>query len=83
MNNGNFEHAMVQTTVIHPSVKQILKWDSTVFDNIGDIVKDKDKTLEFLRFMNDVNSLSEAEAITEGQWRFLYAIFKEIQTTRW
>jgi len=75
MNNGNYEHLMMETTRVHTTPKRILHWDDDAVKENTDIgIRDYD---QFLRFLNDFDSLSLAEgAMTEGKWKYLYAIIR-------
>ena len=75
MNNGNYEHAMIQTTRVHTSAKMVLKWDDSRLD--ASIPGLDEEHFSFLRFLNDFDSLSDAvSAMSEGRWKYLFCIVR-------
>ena len=80
MNNGNYEHTMVQTTRVHTTPKRVLHWDDeAVADEKNCDVTDYRM---FLKFINDFESLSIAEnSLSEGKWKLLYAIMRRFAET--
>jgi len=75
MNNGNYEHGMVQTTRVHTTPKRVLHWDDEVIQQEENCdIRDYEL---FLKFINDFDSLSLAEStLTEGKWGLFYAIIR-------